>query len=102
MNVLPGNPGTFPLFRQMEKVLTLTKDGSWSFLSVRLLSTAAAEAVGFTRGFTTVLTILVRRLAVCVGVVGGWAFQLLLGKVVRLNRQGEIEDVATGYRCRRV
>lgn len=97
-----GNLGTFPIVPQMEKVLTLTKDGcNWPFVlgfgcfqPQRGLRLSGSRA-----GFTTVLGLDFGPdgLLYALELSEGPGFPTPgLGKVVRLNRQGEIEDVATG------
>ena len=97
-----GNLGLFPITTEASKVITLSKEGCrWPFLKgfgCRDYS-QGLKVSGSRAGFTTV-----------VGVAFGpdgllYALELSAapgfpspgaGKVVRLNRNGEIEDIATG------
>jgi hypothetical protein len=97
-----GNLGLFPITPESAKILTLSREGClWPFVKgfgcnddLRKLKVSGSRA-----GFTTVV-------AVDFGPDGLlYALELSpapgfptpgVGKVVRLNREGEIEDVATG------
>lgn len=97
-----GNLGLFPITPESAKVITLSKEGCrWPFLrgfgchdDLRKLRVAGSRA-----GFTTVVAIdfgpdgllYALELSAAPGFPNPGA-----GKVVRLNREGEIEDVATG------
>ena len=97
-----GNLGSFPIVPQIEKVLTLTKDGcNWPFLLGFgcLQPQKGLRLSGSRSGFTTVvgLDFGPDGLLYVLELSEGAGFPTPgLGKVVRLNRQGEIEDVATG------
>ena len=97
-----GNLGLFPITTESSKVITISKEGCrWPFLKgfgCREYS-QDLKVSGSRAGFTTVV-------AVAFGPDGLlYALELSAapgfptpgaGKVVRLNRDGEIEDVATG------
>jgi hypothetical protein len=97
-----GNLGLFPITPESSKILTLSREGCWwPFLTGLGCDNypSKLKVSGSRAGFTTVV-------AVDLG-PDGLLYALELssaagfpapgeGKVVRLNRNGEIEDVATG------